>query len=216
MSVTQMASAIEVTPTAIRQRLTRLMAKNLIEREAVRNGRGRPKHRYQLTQKGLRLTGSNFTDLALALWREIGQIEDMETRRVLIQRVIRALASGYAREIQGQTTAERMRSISRLLGQRRIPFSVDDGGISDLPPVLTAHACPYPELAEEDRGICILERAAVLGIARSGCQTVGVPAGRQPLLSISAHRLSGYTGKFAAARALHLGPPWGSHRVASR
>jgi predicted ArsR family transcriptional regulator len=131
------------------------MAQGLVEREAIRAGRGRPKHRYQLTQKGIRLTGSNFTDLALVLWREIGAIEDLDVRRALLQRVVRALASGYAQEMEGKTTAERMQSLSNLLGQRRVPFSVLNEG--DVP-VLTAHACPYPELAEKDRSICALEK----------------------------------------------------------
>lgn len=76
-------------------------------------------------------------------------------RKTLLTRVVRALASGYAREMEGKTTGERMRSLSRLLGQRRVPFSVD--GDDELP-VLTAHACPYPELAEKDRSICVLEK----------------------------------------------------------
>jgi predicted ArsR family transcriptional regulator len=155
--VTDLAKVIAVTPTAVRQRLSRLMAKGLIQREAIRNGRGRPKHRYRLSQKGLRLAGTNFADLALALWREIGQIEDPELRRTLIVRVVKALAAGYAKEIQGHTTAERMRSISRLLSQRQVPFSVEQDSALELPPVLKAHACPYPELAEEDREICTLE-----------------------------------------------------------
>jgi predicted ArsR family transcriptional regulator len=158
LGVTEMAAAVEVTPTAIRQRLSRLMAQGLIEREAVRAGRGRPRHRYQLTSKGLRLTGSNFTDLALALWREIGAIPDMEERKVLLEKVVRALASGYAREIQGKTTAERMRSLSELLSERRVPFSVESASPEEGGPMLVAHACPYPELAEEDRQICTLEQ----------------------------------------------------------
>ena len=43
-----------------------------------------------------------------------------------------------------------------LRAQRRVPFSVENG--SQLP-VLTAHACPYPELAERDPTICMLEKA---------------------------------------------------------
>jgi predicted ArsR family transcriptional regulator len=155
LGVTEMADAVEVTPTAIRQRLTRLMAQGFVEREAVRKGRGRPRHRYQLTQKGLRLTGSNFTDLALALWREIGSIEDLEIRRKLISGVIKAMADRYLRQIVGGTPAERMESVRQLLAQRRLPFTVD--GNRELP-ILTAHACPFPELAEEDRGICTFEK----------------------------------------------------------
>ncbi len=158
LSVTELANAIDVTPTAIRQRLTRLMAQGLIEREAVRAGRGRPKHRYQLTPKGLRWSGTNFTDLALALWREIGAIPDLNARRTLLQRVAQSLASGYAREIHGKTTAERMRSLIALLSERRVPFSVAPSPETNPIPMLVAHACPYPELAEQDRQICDLER----------------------------------------------------------
>jgi len=158
LGVVEMANSVEVTPTAIRQRLTRLLGQGLIEREAVRKGRGRPRHRYQLTQKGARLTGTNFTDLALALWREIGAIPNLEERRILLQRVVKALASGYAREIQGKTTSERMRSLSALLSERRVPFSVESSEGHDEMPVLVAHACPYPDLAEEDRQICTLEK----------------------------------------------------------
>jgi predicted ArsR family transcriptional regulator len=167
MSVTELACFIEVTPTAVRQRLSRLMAQGLIERDVVRAGRGRPKHRYRLTQKGVRVTGSNFADLALALWREVAAIESAEARRVLVDRVAKALAKAYARHIQGNTLAERMESLTELLEQRRVPFSVDRSGRL---PVLTAHACPYQELAEEDPSICLLEKLLFSELLGEGVQ----------------------------------------------
>src|SRR5271165_2225578 len=155
LSVTELADAMEVTATAVRQRLTRLMAQSMIQREAIRAGRGRPKHRYSLTDKGLRQTGSNFTDLALALWREIRSTGDENLSRDVLRRISRALASGYAAQIQGSTPAERLQSLAELLNQRRIPVTV---GSSDNHPNLTTHACPYPSLAEEDQSICMMEK----------------------------------------------------------
>jgi len=155
MGVAQLATQVEVTPTAIRQRLMRLMAQGLVEREAVRNGRGRPKHLYRLTDRGLRLTGSNFGDLALALWREIGLTGSNERQREMVQRIARALAAEYADQVQGSTITERMQSLSELLAHRRIPTSVGDFA-HQL--VITAHACPYPKLAEQDRRICEMEK----------------------------------------------------------
>jgi len=155
LGVVEMAEAVDVTPTAIRQRLSRLLARDLIQREAERCGRGRPRHRYRLTNKGLRLTGSNFTDLALALWSQLKTIEDEEVRSELIGRVVSALADGYAAEVRGVTVAERMQSLARLLSRRRVPFSVNG---PPAEPVLTAHACPYPDLAASDPSICDLER----------------------------------------------------------
>ncbi len=156
LSVTELADAMEVTATAVRQRLTRLMAQSMIQREAIRAGRGRPKHRYSLTDKGLRQTGSNFTDLALALWREIRSTGDENLSRDVLRRISRALASGYAAQIQGSTPAERLQSLAELLNQRRIPVTV--GETKDNHSTLTAHACPYPNLAEEDGSICQMEK----------------------------------------------------------
>jgi predicted ArsR family transcriptional regulator len=65
------------------------------------------------------------------------------------------MAKMYGGQIRGETTEERMNEVSRLMGERNIPFAVDRSGSL---PVLTALACPYPVLAEQDRGICSLEK----------------------------------------------------------
>jgi DeoR family suf operon transcriptional repressor len=155
LGVNDLAQATQVTATAVRQRLVRLMAQGLIDRELTRAGRGRPSHRYGLTEKGRRQTGANFVDLALALWNEIRAIKDPEVRRGLLQRVAKAMAGMYAGQVAGTTTVERMQSVSRVFAERDVPFIVEDSGAL---PVLTALACPYPQLAEQDRGICALER----------------------------------------------------------
>jgi DeoR family transcriptional regulator, suf operon transcriptional repressor len=155
LSVSELSDAMQVTATAVRQRLTRLMSQMMIDREAVRAGRGRPKHRYALTDRGLQQTGSNFTDLAMTLWREMKSIDDEGVRRDLLRRIARALAAGYAAQIKGETPAERLESLAELLQERRIPASVETvGGTATL----TTHACPYPKLAEEDPSICTMER----------------------------------------------------------
>ena len=155
LSVAELAKAMQVTATAVRQRLTRLMAQGYIERFASRAGRGRPSHSYTLTQAGRRKTGANFADLAIALWQEVRQIKDPEVRRGLLQRLSRRLAEAYGDRIHGETLEEKMQSLAEVFVERRVPFSVD--GSRQLP-VLTAQACPYPELAEQDRSICAMEK----------------------------------------------------------
>ncbi len=155
MTVSELADMMGVTATAVRQRLNRLMAQGMIDRLSAKAGRGRPSHRYLLTDKGRRKTGSNFADLAIALWQEIRQIRDPEVRQGLVQRISKRLAFMYADRIEGNTIEERMQSITALFAERRIPFAVDHNG--ELP-VLTALACPYPELAEQDRSVCAMEK----------------------------------------------------------
>ena len=155
LSVSALTKATGVTSTAVRQRLVRLMAGGLVDREVSRAGRGRPSHRYALTDKGRRQTGANFTDLAIALWREVRAVDNAEVRKGLLERIAKSMAAMYSPQIAGVTTAERMSSVSRIFAERDVPFEVDQSGPL---PVLTALACPYPDLAEHDRGICALER----------------------------------------------------------
>jgi predicted ArsR family transcriptional regulator len=155
MGIAEIATATSVTATAVRQRLNRLMAQGLIERETARASRGRPSHRYSLTEKARRQAGNNYGDLALLLWEEIRAVKDPEIRRGLFQRLATAMARFYANRVQGGTTAARMESLKELFAERRVPIEVAADG--ELP-VLTVVDCPYPELAEKDRGICAVEK----------------------------------------------------------
>jgi DeoR family transcriptional regulator, suf operon transcriptional repressor len=177
MTVAQFAEELHVTATAVRQRLTRLLAQELIERTATRHGRGRPKHCYRLTPKGLRKSGSNFADLAVALWQEVRLIQDPEVRRGLLQRIAKRMAVMYAGTIDGQTLEQKLVALAELFGERRIPLELDKSGAL---PILTAVTCPYPELADQDRSICAMERmlfAEVLGtdVRLAGCRLEGQP-----------------------------------------
>ena len=80
---------------------------------------------------------------------------DAELRRETLRRIARAPGGRLCRPDSGRHAAERMESLAELLAQRRIPVSVENSGQG---PVLTAHACPYPKLAEQDQDICNVER----------------------------------------------------------
>lgn len=185
LGIGQMSDALGVTATAIRQRLDRLMRAGLVCRETVpppggSAGRGRPAHVYSLTEKGQRTGGDNFRDLSLVLWREIRTVRDPVVRRGLISRVGSAMAGMYRERITGDTAAERMESLATILRERRLSCDVQivagvasEGGAGSEAgglPVLTAYSCPFPELAELDRGICAAERLMIQELAGTPVQ----------------------------------------------
>ena len=216
-TIAELCQALSVTATAVRQRLTRLTEQGLVARTTdktgANSGRGRPTHRYTLTEKARRQTGSNFADLATVLWRELRNIPNLEVRRGLLQRLATHMAGLYADQIQGETLEQRMASLVTLFAERSVPFRVErpsargarleNLAVEDLAddeiaaeadaaaearaseasvaedcsekvaaaavsrlsamsqnslPVLVVEDCPYPQLAEEDRGICSLEK----------------------------------------------------------
>src|SRR6476661_1758074 len=66
MTVQDLIDRLEVTATAVRQRLDRLVQVELIERRKVVAGRGRPQFRYFLTALGMRYASASYASLALA------------------------------------------------------------------------------------------------------------------------------------------------------
>ncbi|MDP6446087.1 MAG: MarR family transcriptional regulator, partial [Pirellulaceae bacterium] len=114
MTVNEMADAMEVTATAVRQRLTRLLGQGLIQRNAERAGRGRPLHQYELTEAGRRKSGANFADLAIVLWEELRSVKEPSVRRGLLERISQRLAIEYSHEIPPGTLEEKMTAMVGL------------------------------------------------------------------------------------------------------
>jgi predicted ArsR family transcriptional regulator len=187
VSISALEAGLGVTATAVRQRLDRLMRAGFIERSTVSRGRGRPSHAYNLTDKGRRLGGDNFQDLAMVLWREIRGVRDPAVRQGLLARIGSAMAGMYRDRVTGSTPDERLESAAALLRERQIScaVAVEKGEFA----VLTSYTCPYPDLAEKDRGICAAERLMLQDL-------VAAP------VELSACRLDGASCcKFTAASA---------------
>ena len=161
LEIDDLTNALEVTATAVRQRLRRAIESGLVDREQVATDqprRGRPRFAYRLTAVGRETAGDNFRDLASVLWEEVRSIREPTIRRGLLGRIGKALAARCGDQVSGKTPGERLQSVARLLQQRAISCRVEKEPANDCLPVLVTHSCPYPELAEQDRGICAAER----------------------------------------------------------
>ncbi|WP_166824317.1 helix-turn-helix transcriptional regulator [Thalassoroseus pseudoceratinae] len=144
-----------VTATAVRQRLTRLEGQQLVERVVVREGRGRPAHRYCVTEIGQRELGDNYADLAQILWRELMEIEDIEVRGRVLARITDALVERFRSVSSGKTLGEKFERLKDALSDRGFQVELDHTG--DLP-ILRENHCPYLDLAQADDSICELEK----------------------------------------------------------
>jgi len=170
LGIAELSGLNGVTPTAVRQRLVRLMEQGLVGREVSRSGRGRPSHRYQLTELARRQAsnsesdttggGNNFADLALALWQEVRAIADPEVRRGLFKRLAGSLAQAYGQRVNGKSLDSRLEQVRELFAERRVPIDVEahESGSHAGSSKLTVVDCPYPELAERDHAVCAMEK----------------------------------------------------------
>jgi len=154
LAISDIAQHLEITRTAVHERLLRLLAEGLVDRELVRGGRGRPSYRYSLSPKARKLAGNNFADLAAVLWQQVLGIKDSRRRQRVVRRIAGALKALYADAIFGTTLKARMEALRELLEKRRVRCEVDT---SEAVPTFTLRDCPYRDLAEVDSTICQIE-----------------------------------------------------------
>jgi predicted ArsR family transcriptional regulator len=153
-----MASALGVTATAVRNRLTRLTGSGLIERRAEQGGRGRPRHVYQASDEANRRFGQNYAELAVVLWDEMMRtVDDRRLRRLLFARITDRLAEMYRSQLSGDEWEGRLVQLGSILHDRGIEAEITRAEASSSP-VLKQLSCPYFELAQEDPTICAMER----------------------------------------------------------
>lgn len=156
LSVTDLMERLEVTATAIRQRLDRLEECGFIERRKQSVGRGRPSFSYFLTGLGWRQAGVTYSDLAIAMWSEISKLDNEVFKAGLIDRVSQRMGGSFREMLPDAPLEERLRVMASVLSNRKIPTCITNGfGL----PVLEVQACPYPDLVGDghDRSVCNLE-----------------------------------------------------------
>ncbi|MFK7818757.1 MAG: helix-turn-helix transcriptional regulator [Planctomycetaceae bacterium] len=165
VSVNELCEELGVTATSVRQRLNRLQAGGLVEREKISHGRGRPVHRYRVTDSGLQALGSNYGDLAVLLWSELTSIEHEPTREQVFSNLRRKMVDRFGGAGGDGSLTSRVQRLADSLGSAGVEVGVTvdaDGGL----PVLKGCSCPYPSISTKDDSICQLETevfSAVLG-----------------------------------------------------
>jgi predicted ArsR family transcriptional regulator len=157
-TIAELSEYLGVTATAVRHRLARVVSLGLVERALEHGGRGRPKHRYQLTEVAHRRLDQNYAELACVLWDELMRdVPDRKLRRHLFLRITDKLAELFRSEVRGVAYEDRLVELGSALSGRGIEAEVARReGSSE--PFLRQYSCPYYALAESDPAICALER----------------------------------------------------------
>lgn len=158
LSVQELTELLEVTATAVRQRLERLDQVELVGRRKESAGRGRPQFRYFLTSLGMRYASASYADLASALWQEVMELPNPLQRKRILRRVAKRMSEELKEAVPADADlSQRFTAVAAALGRRKVPVSVNSLGPL---PVLEVHACPYPELTEHDesRQLCEMEQ----------------------------------------------------------
>lgn len=159
VDVQQLCDLLEVTRNAIRSRITRLEALQLVEVQQVSEGRGRPRNVYRLTADGVSSLGEDYRQLAIVMWEAICKVPDEGVRESLLLDIRNRLASRFRPSVE--SSGNLTERLDQLVGQMRSSgFNVESDSTTSLP-ILRESNCPFPMLADVDDRICEMERQVV-------------------------------------------------------
>ena len=163
LTVKEMEEGLGVTATAVRQQIGNLLAEGYIEQTEERNGRGRPRHVYRLTEKGQALFPHHYDEFTNTLLGEILISEGPQKVMALLERMGRRLAEQYARQIASQAPADRAQELTELLNAKGIlaEVQIDPDGLN-----FHEYNCPYYELARQYREICEMELGMIAQVLK--------------------------------------------------
>lgn len=151
-TIKDLEDELGISTTAVREHLTNLDARGFIATRLVRNGRGRPRILYSLTERARELFPRSYDTLMSVLLDEIERQQGGEQLQRLLSGVSERLAESYQRGVQG-TLGSRIIEVQKMMESRGIPVDASTADAS-----FTFYACPYHEVAQGHADVCAMEK----------------------------------------------------------
>lgn len=154
-TIRELEDELGISTTAVREHLINLDARGYIATRLIRNGRGRPRILYSLTDQARDIFPRSYDTLVSVLLDEIARQQGEDGLATLLSSVSERLAEGYQRTPKGDVTA-RVADVQKMMESRGIPVEIH----ADTSRI-TFYACPYHEVAQDHAGVCAMEKRMI-------------------------------------------------------
>ncbi|MFJ4346795.1 helix-turn-helix transcriptional regulator [Pseudomonas sp. NPDC089401] len=153
MSIDDLAQALAITRTAVRQHLAALERDGLVQRGATRPTGRRPEQLHQLTDHGRELFPRQYPLLANLLIGEVAGVLGQDALRALMRQLGRKLAADMEREVVDEA---RIVQHMNAAGYEAEVFFRSSGEAQ-----IVAHNCVFHHLAKAHPVVCELDLALI-------------------------------------------------------
>ncbi len=154
LPASEVAESLDLSVSGARQLLSALERDGLVTHERDRDGPGRPRHLYELTERGDRLFPRRYAELANELLGYLEELDDGLLERIFQRRRQRRLEDARHR-LEGRDFAGKVRELTRILDEDGYEADVqerDDGTFR-----IVEHNCAVRRVAEKYGHACSSE-----------------------------------------------------------
>jgi predicted ArsR family transcriptional regulator len=150
-TVDDLSSQIGISPTAIRQHLTILEGENLVKRERLKEGIGRPKVLYTTTEKAEDFFPKYYSWLTTRMIKEIAQQDGEEKIAVIFNNIGDYFSQPYKERVHGKPLEEQLNQITEILNEWGSYASIEK---TETHYLLTTYNCSFYEVALKYPQVC--------------------------------------------------------------
>ncbi len=150
-TVDDLSSKIRISPTAVRQHLTILEGDSLVKRETLKEGIGRPKVLYTITEKAEELFPKYYSWLVEWLVKEIMEENGEEKVDLIFEQIGTKFSQPYRERVVGKSMGERVDIVTSILNEWGAYASVEDNGGYYL---LKNYNCSFYQVAQKYPQVC--------------------------------------------------------------
>ena len=157
-SVAEMAQRLAISPISVRHHLSTLQAEGLVKSSEVRQGVGRPRLVYALTDAGQERFPARYVRLSERLLDELKSTLPPQALEDMFTRMAEGMVAEYAARLEGKNTEEKMALLMELLGTEGFLAQWNRTGETIS---LTEYSCPYLRIGQRHPEVCAIDQTVI-------------------------------------------------------
>ena len=157
MTVDELVRQLEVTRTAVNQHLQALEQRGYVVKGELVKTKGRPGHRYLLTQPGIDLFPKQYAWFAKLLMGSLKSQVGSDRARDALSELAHDVAKGLSSEVGQGDLEQRLNAVVGVM--QRLGYAASVESWESNQGVIRANNCVYHELAQEHNEVCQFDLA---------------------------------------------------------
>lgn len=154
MTIDQLASALNVTRTAVSQHLTTLERDGYVEKGDLQKTRGRPRHLYRLTELEIGIFPKQYAWFAELLLDALARQQGEEGLTRTLHQMGGEVATTLGFRLTGKNTAEKVSEVVKILNEMGYEAGAISYSRQKNPLTIEAKNCVYFSLARKYEQVC--------------------------------------------------------------
>jgi predicted ArsR family transcriptional regulator len=175
LSVDSLATALDISRTAIQQHFVLLESDGYIKKIMVNKTAGRPVALYGITDKGINYFPKQYAWFAELIVSDLQEEMGVEAFAAYMQRLGGKLAGQLSGQFAGKNAEERLGQLLAIMADLGFQVQQETDIDSGLP-VIKAKNCIYHDVARQHPALCGFDRALMSGLMGQDVQQLSCMA----------------------------------------